>query len=858
MFVLSVGISILKFFIALLFIVFVYANNPKSKLNRVFVVYSTIEGIMEFGKFQFISAKNLEIANFWDYFVYLWPFASILQYHLVMIFTNNSTKPRDYIIPYSFPSIFFLYLIFTNNKPDPVYNGDIWIHGEGESNFYIIIIIWIAIYTIYSLITLYSFHNKTNILRLRKQSQFIFSIILLQLISGIVTGIKRLNLFYLPGLAEYVYIFVSIIIGYAIWKYGLFKITPESIAENLFNNLPDPVLVINSENIITAVNEEFTELVNYSETDLIGTSIFNLVEIKNQNDLRFTNIKSHKSLSFEVEFKTAVGKQIPVLLIGTYIVERQNDMEGILFYIRRIDSLKRAENILKGEGVLNVEIIDAMISNIPQIQNRESYFRNLLENNSEPILVVDKNRIIKFLNPAVEQIFQKPIESIIDTKFEFPIELKKPYQMELNLENQIKFLELRASETQWNENTAFLIILQDITNKVLMERFLRQNKDQLLQSQKMEAVGRLSGAIAHDFNNLLTVILGNSEIMLNSSKDKYRDELNEIKSASERAILLTKQLLTFSKKQVVKSTFIQLNSTINIMSPMLDRLAGSNIKLQIKVDKDLAAIKAEESRIEQVILNLFINAKDAINKQGTIHITLMNSVLKHTYVDEYITLVPGTYVLLSVKDTGSGIDELIKPRIFEPYFTTKSEQGGSGLGLATIYGIVNQFNGQITLRSEKNHGTEFKIYFPAYIDVPIIPENTTLVEIEQVKHTNQRILVVEDMESLLRLMEKTLKSQGFQIITANNGVDGLQIIKNSTEKLDLIITDLIMPNMSGLDMIKNSVDHLNGTKILFVSGYPDQISIESLTTFPDSEVIEKPFTQKQLINKINRLLNQDI
>ncbi|MDH5403895.1 MAG: hypothetical protein OEY49_15465, partial [Candidatus Heimdallarchaeota archaeon] len=241
MFVLSVGISILKFFIALLFIVFVYANNPKSKLNRVFVVYSTIEGIMEFGKFQFISAKNLEIANFWDYFVYLWPFASILQYHLVMIFTNNSTKPRDYIIPYSFPSIFFLYLIFTNNKPDPVYNGDIWIHGEGESNFYIIIIIWIAIYTIYSLITLYSFHNKTNILRLRKQSQFIFSIILLQLISGIVTGIKRLNLFYLPGLAEYVYIFVSIIIGYAIWKYGLFKITPESIAENLFNNLPDPV-----------------------------------------------------------------------------------------------------------------------------------------------------------------------------------------------------------------------------------------------------------------------------------------------------------------------------------------------------------------------------------------------------------------------------------------------------------------------------------------------------------------------------------------------------------------------------------------------------------------------------------------
>ncbi|MDH5647013.1 MAG: PAS domain S-box protein, partial [Candidatus Heimdallarchaeota archaeon] len=843
---------------ALLFIVFVYANNPKSKLNRVFVVYSTIEGIMEFGKFQFISAKNLEIANFWDYFVYLWPFASILQYHLVMIFTNNSTKPRDYIIPYSFPSIFFLYLIFTNNKPDPVYNGDIWIHGEGESNFYIIIIIWIAIYTIYSLITLYSFHNKTNILRLRKQSQFIFSIILLQLISGIVTGIKRLNLFYLPGLAEYVYIFVSIIIGYAIWKYGLFKITPESIAENLFNNLPDPVLVINSENIITAVNEEFTELVNYSETDLIGTSIFNLVEIKNQNDLRFTNIKSHKSLSFEVEFKTAVGKQIPVLLIGTYIVERQNDMEGILFYIRRIDSLKRAENILKGEGVLNVEIIDAMISNIPQIQNRESYFRNLLENNSEPILVVDKNRIIKFLNPAVEQIFQKPIESIIDTKFEFPIELKKPYQMELNLENQIKFLELRASETQWNENTAFLIILQDITNKVLMERFLRQNKDQLLQSQKMEAVGRLSGAIAHDFNNLLTVILGNSEIMLNSSKDKYRDELNEIKSASERAILLTKQLLTFSKKQVVKSTFIQLNSTINIMSPMLDRLAGSNIKLQIKVDKDLAAIKAEESRIEQVILNLFINAKDAINKQGTIHITLMNSVLKHTYVDEYITLVPGTYVLLSVKDTGSGIDELIKPRIFEPYFTTKSEQGGSGLGLATIYGIVNQFNGQITLRSEKNHGTEFKIYFPAYIDVPIIPENTTLVEIEQVKHTNQRILVVEDMESLLSLMEKTLKSQGFQIITANNGVDGLQIIKNSTEKLDLIITDLIMPNMSGLDMIKNSVDHLNGTKILFVSGYPDQISIESLTTFPDSEVIEKPFTQKQLINKINRLLNQDI
>lgn len=392
---------------------------------------------------------------------------------------------------------------------------------------------------------------------------------------------------------------------------------------------------------------------------------------------------------------------------------------------------------------------------------------------------------------------------------------------------------------------------QDITLTRTAEDALRRSEEQLRQSQKMEAVGRLAGGVAHDFNNLLTVISGYSSMsLLKMDKDSpLRRNTEEILKAAERAAALTSQLLAFSRKQVLQPKVLNLNVTLGSMGKMLRRLIGEDIELFTVLDAGLGNIKADPGQIEQVILNLAVNARDAMPRGGKLTIRTGNVRVdsKSSYRDR--DLEPGDYVMLAISDTGVGMTDEVKAHLFEPFFTTKGLGRGTGLGLATSHGIICQSNGDIRVTSEVNKGTTFTIYLPR--------EAEAVTAIEPDAHTlvggDESILVVEDDHAVRELAVSVLRGCGYKVHEARHALEALEQIDALT--LDLVLTDVIMPKMSG----KELYDHIHGThpnlKVLFMSGYTDDALAHHGVLEPGISFMEKPFTPAALSVKVREVLD---
>jgi signal transduction histidine kinase len=395
------------------------------------------------------------------------------------------------------------------------------------------------------------------------------------------------------------------------------------------------------------------------------------------------------------------------------------------------------------------------------------------------------------------------------------------------------------------ENTIQIIRQNEIDRRNLQE--------QLLHLQKMDAVGRLAGGVAHDFNNLLTVIFGCSELL---SYDKCADDesnrelISNIKEAADKASNLTKQLLAFSRKQFFELKIININTVIKEFKTILNRLIGENIRIITNLDPSIFHIRADTTQIEQVLLNLVVNAKDAMPDGGTITVETSNVLIDENFSKSHINLKAGEYTMLSISDTGSGMEMETTKRIFEPFFTTKENGKGSGLGLATVYGIVKQHGGDIYVYSEKGKGTLFKIYFPPAKESPAVQE---VKEPEEAKIIHKiTALIAEDDEMLLKLISRYLENEGFTVLPANNALDALKIARENSS-INLLITDVIMPGMNGKEL-NNRICEFNKTiKTLFMSGYT-----ETILEFGDFEsgnvhFIHKPFTANELIIKIKTL-----
>jgi len=392
-----------------------------------------------------------------------------------------------------------------------------------------------------------------------------------------------------------------------------------------------------------------------------------------------------------------------------------------------------------------------------------------------------------------------------------------------------------------------LAVSRDVTEAKRLENQLRQ-------AQRMGAVGRLAGGIAHDFNNILTVIMGYSEMTLHhlGSAHPTAKSLREIKRSAERATSLTRQLLAFSRQQVLYPRVLDLNAVVNNLNQMLRRMIGEDIVLSFQPGEPLGYIKADLGQIEQILMNLVVNARDAMPKGGTIAISTSNVELNEAYLDSHFSVLPGRYVLLSVSDTGCGMDDKTLFHIFEPFFTTKGPGQGTGLGLSTVYGIVKQSNGYIWVYSELQKGTTFKLYFPLYEGGVPEPQEWSS-NVRSVGGT-ETILVVEDDEPLRKLTVALLESTGYRVLEADNGETAIRSVQHLIESIDLLLTDVLMPVMSGVDLSVNLRKLRPGLKVLLMSGYAGDLIARHRGSEPDIALLEKPFTRNDLLAKIRFVL----
>ena len=403
--------------------------------------------------------------------------------------------------------------------------------------------------------------------------------------------------------------------------------------------------------------------------------------------------------------------------------------------------------------------------------------------------------------------------------------------------------------------TQMLGVATDITARKQTEEALRASEEQLRQAQKMEAVGKLAGGVAHDFNNLLTTITGYSDLSMRRLKPDepiYRN-LEEIKRAGERAAGLTRQLLAFSRKQILQPKVLDLNKIIFETNKMLQRLIGEDIDLLVGLAPDLGQIKADPSQIEQVLMNLSVNARDAMPKGGKLTIATANVFVDEAYTGRHIAVGPGHYVVLAVSDTGCGMDAATQARIFEPFFTTKEVGKGTGLGLSTVYGIVQQSGGNIWVYSEVDKGTTFKVYLPR-VDQPVAEPDAAAAETALTTGC-ETVLLVEDEEMVRHLTRKILQENGYQVLVAQHGREALHTAEQYQGTIHLMLSDVVMPQMSGRELAEQLAQLRREMKVLYMSGYTDDAIVHHGVLDEGMAFIEKPFSPAALTRKVREVLD---
>jgi signal transduction histidine kinase/ActR/RegA family two-component response regulator len=378
---------------------------------------------------------------------------------------------------------------------------------------------------------------------------------------------------------------------------------------------------------------------------------------------------------------------------------------------------------------------------------------------------------------------------------------------------------------------------------------------QLRQSQKMEAMGRLAGGVAHDFNNLLTVIKGHNDLLLDrmDPAEPLRGSSQQIAKAADRAAALTRQLLIFSRKQVLQPQILDLNATVSEMGKLLRRLVREDIEFSFRSGASLGRLKADPGQIEQVIMNLVVNSCDAMPNGGKLAIETYNLTVGNEFASARKSIEPGDYVVLAVTDTGCGMDATTKSHIFEPFFTTKEAGKGTGLGLATVYGVVNQSNGGIWVDSEPGRGTRFEIYLPR-VEAPLAPQFTEKQPANGCKRS-ATVLIVEDEEAVLELASEFLKTAGYNVLTAENGADALVIAENLQQPIHVLVTDIVLPKMRGPELAERVKRIRLDVKVVYMSGYLEYDK-KTGQFLEEGAFLQKPYTRDALIAKVDETLRR--
>lgn len=499
----------------------------------------------------------------------------------------------------------------------------------------------------------------------------------------------------------------------------------------------------------------------------------------------------------------------------------------------------------------------------------EAYFRALIENAQDRITVLDADGSIRFESPAVERVLGYRPEALLGQSiFAMVHPEDQPVLQELlahdaglprsSRRREIRFRHQNGSWRYLETSAQTLPPNLAVQGRVLNARDITERKQlevQLRQAQKMEVIGQLAGGIAHDFNNILVPIIGYVELAMMSltPTDAIYADLQQVHRAAERATILARQILAISRKQVLEVHILDLNTVVAELKQMLQRLIGEHITLETFLDPDLHQIKADRGQLEQVLLNLVVNARDAMPGGGKLTIETANIYLDTAYVQKYADAqVPGHYVMLAVSDTGHGMDAATQQKIFEPFFTTKEPGKGTGLGLATVFGIVKQHEGMIWVYSEPGNGATFKIYLPrtedsAQIPAAIAPEPRSV-------YGSETILVVEDEQMVRQLICETLAAYGYKVIEGQSASDGLRLALDIDETIHLLLTDVVMPVMNGPELYQRIIAVRADIKVLYASGYTDKVVLHHGILDGAVNFLQKPFTIQDLARKVRQVL----
>lgn len=503
-----------------------------------------------------------------------------------------------------------------------------------------------------------------------------------------------------------------------------------------------------------------------------------------------------------------------------------------------------------------------------QLRQQEGRFRALIEKSSEAIALLAADGTFLYVSPADQAISGVLPDELVGTH---ALDRLHPDDLPTIRATLAQVLAApRASVTaqarirhqhggwRWVEGILTNLLAEPSVQAIvvnyrdLTER--HQLEEQFRQAQKMEAVGRLAGGVAHDFNNLLTVINGYSDLALTALRqgDPLREQLEQIRQAGERAAALTRQLLAFSRKQVLQPVVLDLNGLLHGLEKMLCRLIGEDIDLILALEPDLWRIKVDPGQLEQVVMNLVVNARDAMPRGGTLTLETRNVTVSAAPAD-HPELRPGEYVLLTVRDTGCGMDSETMAHIFEPFFSTKGERG-TGLGLAMVYGVVSQSGGHIAVDSRPGVGTTFHIYLPRVEQVAVpaacAPEETPRYR------ARETVLLVEDEDAVRRLARLTLESHGFTVLEARSPGDALLLAEQHSDSIDLLVTDMIMPGMSGRELVERLLQSRPGLKVLYMSGYSDDVLDDRGALGPGMAFLPKPYSPTTLAQKAFETLHR--